>query len=126
MYKAILFDLDGTLLHMDQDAFLKVYMKQLLGAILPLGGDPSVIKAAFFKGVEAGRRSTIKIIYAAVLYAAREELKFGATRMDRLIKAVDRHVCDTLSSEEIIDNVYRDTGYRLTFADPFETIERVN
>lgn len=53
MYKAILFDLDGTLLHMDQDAFLKVYMKELIGAILPLGGDPSVIKAAFFKGVEA-------------------------------------------------------------------------
>lgn len=53
MYKAILFDLDGTLLHMDQDAFLKVYMKELIGAILPMGGDASVIKSAFFKGVEA-------------------------------------------------------------------------
>lgn len=100
--------------------------QKLLANLCKNGITQEDLKTEFFKGVEAGRRSTIKIIYAAVLYAAREELKFGATRMDRLIKAVDRHVCDTLSSEEIIDNVYRDTGYRLTFADPFETIERVN
>ena len=53
MYKAILFDLDGTLLHMDQNVFLANYTKALIGSILHLGADASVVKVAFYKGVEA-------------------------------------------------------------------------
>ena len=33
--KAILFDLDGTLLPMDQDAFTRAYFKELAGVIAP-------------------------------------------------------------------------------------------
>ncbi len=53
MYKAVLFDLDGTLLHMDQNVFISNYTKALIGSILPLGGEHSSVKRGFFSGVDA-------------------------------------------------------------------------
>lgn len=38
--KAILFDLDGTLLPMDQELFVKAYLKRLAGFMAPHGYDP--------------------------------------------------------------------------------------
>ena len=40
MIKTILFDLDGTLLPMDQDAFTKAYFKSLSEYLLPFGYEP--------------------------------------------------------------------------------------
>lgn len=40
MIKAILFDLDGTLLPMDNDAFTKYYFKLLCKKLAPMGYDP--------------------------------------------------------------------------------------
>ncbi len=37
--KAVLFDLDGTLLPMDQDIFVKTYFKGLAKALAPHGYD---------------------------------------------------------------------------------------
>ena len=42
-YKAIFFDLDGTLLPMDQDAFTNGYFKELCAAVCPLGIDPKTM-----------------------------------------------------------------------------------
>lgn len=53
MYKAILFDMDGTLLHMDQDKMLSFYTKQLMSALAPLGADPELMMRAFYSGVKA-------------------------------------------------------------------------
>ena len=61
--------------------------QKLLSSLCKNGITQQDLKDEFFRGVEAGRRQTIKIVYAAVLYAARDELKFGGKRMDRLIKA---------------------------------------
>jgi FMN phosphatase YigB (HAD superfamily) len=41
MIKAILFDLDGTLLPMDQDKHLKTYFKHLSAYMMPYGYEPS-------------------------------------------------------------------------------------
>ncbi len=53
MLKAVLFDLDGTLLPMDQDAFTKYYFKLLVGAIAPHGYDPQAFLQALISGVTA-------------------------------------------------------------------------
>ena len=97
--------------------------QKLLANLCKNGITNEDLKTEFFKGVEAGRRAAIKTIYAAVLYAQRTQM--DNEHMDMLIKAVDRHTCETLSSEEVIDAVYKDTGYRLKFNDPFETVEKV-
>lgn len=52
MIKAILFDIDGTLLPMDLEQFTKCYFKHLIAYVAPLGGDPQAVYGAVMKGVE--------------------------------------------------------------------------
>ena len=51
--KAVLFDLDGTLLPMDQDVFVKTYFKGLATKLAPLGYDPKQLIDAVWMGTEA-------------------------------------------------------------------------
>ncbi len=51
--KAVLFDLDGTLLPMDMDAFVKIYFKNLAAALVPYGYDPEKLVAAIWGGTKA-------------------------------------------------------------------------
>ena len=52
-YKAILFDLDGTLLPMDQRTFEHTYMKMLAAYLAPHGYDPKALIDAVWKGTGA-------------------------------------------------------------------------
>lgn len=49
----ILFDLDGTLLPMDQDIFIKAYFKKISSALYKHGYDPSQLINAIWKGTSA-------------------------------------------------------------------------
>lgn len=51
--KAILFDLDGTLLPMDQEAFTRAYFKELAAAISPLGIEPKKLVDIVWAGTYA-------------------------------------------------------------------------
>lgn len=53
---AILFDLDGTLLPMDQDEFVKAYFKPLAAKLAPHGYDPK----ALISGIWAGTAAMVK------------------------------------------------------------------
>ena len=53
MLDAILFDLDGTLLPMDNDVFTKGYLSLLSRAIAPHGYEPREMISAMWYGVEA-------------------------------------------------------------------------
>ena len=62
MLRAILFDLDGTLLAMDQAAFVSAYFKELAAAAAPLGYGKDELIRALWKGTGAmlkndGRRT---------------------------------------------------------------------
>lgn len=49
----ILFDLDGTLLPMDQDRFIKGYLGQLVRTFAPLGYEPAKMQQALMEGIGA-------------------------------------------------------------------------
>lgn len=49
--KAILFDLDGTLLPMDQDEFVRAYFKALAGKLVPRGYDPKKLVESLWAGI---------------------------------------------------------------------------
>ena len=49
----VLFDLDGTLLPMDQDAFTKGYFKLLAKKLLPYGYEPQQLISSIWSGTEA-------------------------------------------------------------------------
>lgn len=53
MIKTILFDLDGTLLPMDQEVFLKAYLGGLAQKMAPHGYDPEMLTASIWKGTGA-------------------------------------------------------------------------
>ena len=48
-----LFDLDGTLLPMDQDAFMEAYFHSLTQKMLPYGVEPKKLTQAVFMGIKA-------------------------------------------------------------------------
>ena len=53
MVRTVLFDLDGTLLPMDNDLFTKAYFKLLTGKLAPLGYDPKKLVDGIWKGTAA-------------------------------------------------------------------------
>ena len=56
MITTVLFDLDGTLLPMDQDVFTKAYFQRLAAKVAPLGYEPK----ALVEGVWAGTAAMVK------------------------------------------------------------------
>ena len=51
--KAVLFDLDGTLLPMDMDKFIADYMKRLCAFLAPRGYEPPLVAEAMWHGIGA-------------------------------------------------------------------------
>ena len=52
-YKAILFDLDGTLLPMDNNVFVKGYFKELAKKLSPIGLEPDKLIETVWAGTKA-------------------------------------------------------------------------
>lgn len=53
MIKVVLFDLDGTLLPMDQDLFMKAYMGTMAKKLAPYGYEPETLGKGVWSGVKA-------------------------------------------------------------------------
>lgn len=53
MVTTVLFDLDGTLLPMDQDEFVREYFKRLAAKVAPLGYEPKKLVEVIWQGMEA-------------------------------------------------------------------------
>lgn len=53
MIKAVFFDLDGTLLPMDQERFVKSYMGRMASTMAPLGYQPEKLIGAIWAGTSA-------------------------------------------------------------------------
>lgn len=53
MLRTILFDLDGTLLPMDQEKFVNSYLRHLAAYLAPLGYDSKMVARAIWQGMEA-------------------------------------------------------------------------
>lgn len=53
MIKMILFDLDGTLLPMDQERFIQAYLEKMARKLAPYGYDPDLLVKAIWKGTGA-------------------------------------------------------------------------
>ena len=51
--KVVLFDLDGTLLPMDQETFIKEYLGGLVQKLVPHGYNPDLVVKAVYAGMKA-------------------------------------------------------------------------
>lgn len=108
-----------------QTVSLPKSQEKLVAGMYKNGITDKDLKAEWYKGLEAGRAEGIYSCYAAAILAAQDEFGFGKKRLMRLIRKLDEHVCNTLSSKEAIDTVFDKTGIRLSFSDPFGHVEEV-
>ena len=82
--KAVLFDLDGTLLPMDQDVFIKRYLTSLAKSVSRYGYDPEQLTNAIWKGTEAMVKNDGSATNETVFWKCFCEA-FGDRAMDDLI-----------------------------------------
>lgn len=75
MITTILFDLDGTLLPMDQDKFVKSYIGRMAKKLAPYGYDPDLLSAGLWKGTGAMVKNTGELTNEEVFWAV-----FNATQ----------------------------------------------
>ena len=73
MLKYVLFDLDGTLLPMDQDAFVKIYFKGLADKLKPYGLDTEKLLTSIWYGVSKMVKNDGLKLNEEVFWKAAEE-----------------------------------------------------
>ena len=120
----VLFDLDGTLLPMNQDAFIKAYFGGLARRLAPHGYDPQKLIDAIWQGTAAmikndGSRSNEELFWQGF------EIAYGkpARQDDELFAAYYREEFDNVSSScgytpmarEVIDTA-KNCGLRVALA----------
>lgn len=81
----VLFDLDGTLLPMDQDEFTKGYFKLLAKKLLPYGYDPQQLIASIWSGTEAMVRNDGSVTNEQAFWARFGEIYGEKAEKDRPI-----------------------------------------
>ena len=81
--KAVFFDLDGTLLPMNQEEFTKGYFRELAKVLAPLGIAPQALVAAIWDGTGAMVRNTGKICNADVFWTRFAQISGLDTAMCR-------------------------------------------
>ena len=85
MTKAILFDLDGTLLPMDQEVFVKDYLGRMAAFLAPHGCDPQTLVKAIWAGTGAMVKNDGKAPNEDVFWAAFNDLLGKNARQDEAL-----------------------------------------
>ena len=124
MIKAILFDLDGTLLPMDEDVFIKDYFSKLVQKASPLGYKPEHL----VNGIWAGTKSMIKnngeninedVFWNEISKHMGEEILEHRHVFDDFYEnefdSISSSCGYSAKSKEVIDKV-KDKGYRVVLA----------
>lgn len=107
--------------------YLRGTKEQKIKALLKNGITPEDLEKEYQKGFEAGFKAgapvAFKAIYAAVCMALHDLHGFGHDRCAKVLMAVDEHVANSLTSEELIDEAWKKVGLYLNFDEPFDRIE---
>ena len=122
--KAVLFDLDGTLLPMDQDIFVKAYFKGLATKLAPHGYDPDQLIKGVWAGTEAmirndGQKTNEEAFWElfAGLFGAQvreDEVHFDAYYHEGFQKV--KEVCGFAPKAAEVVHMLREKGIRVALA----------
>lgn len=81
------------------------------------------------RGYQAGFKDAgmpvIKQAYAAAVLVLHDQFGCGQVRCERFLKAMDEKITMTLTTDDIIGEVFDQTGLKINFQEPFDRIERV-
>ena len=122
--KAVLFDLDGTLLPMDQDVFIKDYFGRMAKKLVPYGYDAALLVKAIYAGMGAmvgndgscTNEEAFWNAFTAILgEKAREDLPIFDDYYRNEFQEV-RHSCGFLPEAAEMVRAIRAKGYRVILA----------
>lgn len=101
-----------------------------INAMCKNGITPRDVDNAYQRGYKEAIKNVsdycMKDCYAAFLLAAHEVFGFGHDRCLRLLRAADDRICNSLASDEAIEEVFEKLGVRISFYSPdriTETLE---
>ena len=85
------------------------------------------LEMEYEKGYSAGFNTAAEPMYrtmmAAICLALQEKHGFGKKRIKEVLAAVDEKVLYSLSSTELVDEVFDRIGLQLLFSEPFDRIQ---
>lgn len=112
--KAIFFDLDGTLLPMDQEVFVKAYIGGLARVLAPLGYKPEDVATALWKGTKDmmkndGTARNDEVFWQGFGEILGDDIRKEESRLDEFYKGdfqLVRNVCGyTDRSKRLVDSL---------------------
>lgn len=124
MLTTILFDLDGTLLPMDQDIFVKAYFKGLATKVVPLGYDPQQLGQTIWKGMEAmikndGSRTNEDVFWEVFVAAYGEKCLADKPVFEEFYRVEFQKVAEACGfnpmAKETVEKL-KEMGYRVALA----------
>lgn len=123
-YTAILMDLDGTLLGMDEDLFVKAYFKRLCMKLAPHGYDPDRLVSVVWKGTKAmvenhGEQTNEEVFWRVFAEEyGQEALKDYPLFVEFYENEFDeaRSACETMPEIKDMVEALQARGYRLVIA----------
>lgn len=105
-----------------QPRWQRMTYDQRINAMCKQGISPKDLQEAYNKGYDEGVKLAsdycLKDAYAGFLLAAHEVFGFGRDRCRRLLYAADERVCNSLASNEAIEEVFKTVGVSINFFDP--------
>lgn len=122
--KAVLFDLDGTLLPMDQDKFIEAYMGTMAKKLAPHGYDSKVLGNGVFAGIKSmvgndGSVTNEEAFWKAFSGIVGEHVKEDLPIFDDYYRNEFQSVAEVCGydkrAKEIIDYI-REKGYQVVLA----------
>ena len=122
--KMVLFDLDGTLLPMDQDKFMKAYFGGLAKRLAPMGYDPDRLVKGIFAGTAAmvkndGKRTNENVFWGAFSAVCKENARadepyFYQFYVEEFDKVKDS--CGYEPKAAVAVRAIQDMGFRVALA----------
>lgn len=118
--KAILFDLDGTLLPMDQDAFTREYLMGLVRTAAAQGYEPDKIKDAILAGTVAtlknkGKKSNEEVFWDTLASLAGEGIRSRTDMFDEFYRTefqkIKERVCGFEPRMKEVIELVRSKGF---------------
>lgn len=122
--KAVLFDLDGTLLPMDQETFMKGYFGLLAAKTAPLGYDPKKLIDAIWSGTAAMVKNDGKETNETAFWRRFSEIYGPGERADRAVfedfycndfQRVVEYCAPTEKAKSVVEEVKK-LGFRTILA----------
>lgn len=106
--------------------YIKLTKEQRMDALCKNGITPKDLEQEYNKGYEAGFMAAgdpvLRSCYAAMCLALNDLHKFGSARCAAVLRAADKHMTETLTNTEAIEEVYKRMKLKLDFKEPFERI----